>query len=89
MTEDEREVGPSSVRGWFSAADNHNDDISYLRCRASLSSSRTYKKYVFACSCQILTYHAQDELSGENAEVYLFQWLSSTDKKLDIVPIVC
>ncbi|KIM48466.1 hypothetical protein M413DRAFT_63181, partial [Hebeloma cylindrosporum] len=33
-----------------------------------------------------LTIH-QSELSGENAEVYLFQWLSSTDKKLGIVPI--
>ncbi|KAF9474335.1 clathrin-coated vesicle protein [Pholiota conissans] len=28
-----------------------------------------------------------EELSGDNGELYLFQWLSSTNKKLGIVPI--
>lgn len=30
----------------------------------------------------------ESELAGENGEVYLFQWLSSTEKKLRIIPIV-
>ncbi|KDR82328.1 hypothetical protein GALMADRAFT_237575 [Galerina marginata CBS 339.88] len=29
----------------------------------------------------------ESELSGENGEVYLFQWLSSTEKKLESIPI--
>ncbi|KAF8184200.1 armadillo-type protein [Pholiota molesta] len=29
----------------------------------------------------------ESELAGENGELYLFQWLSSTNKKLEIVPI--
>lgn len=31
---------------------------------------------------------SKSELAGENGEVYLFQWLSSTEKKLKNVPIV-
>ncbi|KAF8148271.1 clathrin-coated vesicle protein [Crassisporium funariophilum] len=30
----------------------------------------------------------ESELAGENGEVYLFQWLSSTEKKLEVAPIV-
>jgi hypothetical protein len=29
----------------------------------------------------------ESELAGENGEVYLFQWLSSTEKKLRTIPI--
>jgi len=30
----------------------------------------------------------KSELTGENGEVYLFQWLSSTEKQLRTIPIV-
>ena len=35
-----------------------------------------------------LTLDFQSELAGENGEVYLFQWLSSTEKKLRTIQIV-
>ena len=42
----------------------------------------------FQCKAELTLDLFKSELTGENGEVYLFQWLSSTEKKLRTIPIV-